>query len=109
MNMKKQNETQQIIVNTVRDIMTKTINEFGVNELVLNKLGLVEDFNDEIYLISTVISSVDKQMSISDLYDISRKSAKSFINSYLGDYILVNKLNNTFPNYKLHVDIYGIR
>lgn len=95
---KKQIETEQIIVNTIRDIMTTTMNECGVNELILDKLGLTEDFNDELYLISRIAVKLDNKISISELYDISRKSAVKFINSYLGDCILVNKLNHAFPS-----------
>lgn len=96
--MDRNNKDNQIILDNVRRIMNDKLEEAGLNESMLVSMDMSEDFNDEIYLISKIIGMNSNRLVVTDLFKFIEESANHFINNYLGDYIIMDKLNDSIPS-----------
>lgn len=91
--MNKELRQNQLIIDNVRRLMNEYLERIGLNEAKLLEFDLVEDFNDEVYLVSKIIMMQKDSLTLSDTFKLVDCSTTGFVRAYLADHLLVSRLN----------------
>jgi hypothetical protein len=92
-----ENKKKQHVIDFARKVMQDELEAKGLNEAMLADLGLVDDFNDEIYLFYHVVNKELKEITLDKVFDLAHATMNQFINNYLRDSIMIGKLDRLLP------------
>lgn len=96
--IKETDDKKQFILENIRNLMNKELERRGLSEAKLMDLGLVGDFNDEIYLLTEIVYHENGNITLNKMFELVKLNINSFIHSYMGDYILATRLNNSLSS-----------